>query len=144
MKETSHSYVAETLARQLTEEQPLLLQKIADACQCDSATAKACLVECLRFLWLIHHSGQKLSPSLIVDWAWHEFILFTRQYAAFCRQHFGRFIHHSPGGTEQENRHNYAKTIQLYIINFGQPPAEFWGSYAQNEWNDAQCGACSN
>lgn len=35
-------------------------------------------------------------PSQVVDDAWHEFILFTRQYETFCREAFGRFLHHTP------------------------------------------------
>ncbi len=35
-------------------------------------------------------------PSQVVDVAWHEFILFTREYAIFCRQGLGRFLHHTP------------------------------------------------
>lgn len=35
-------------------------------------------------------------PSQVVDVAWHEFILFTRSYEAFCKKALGRFLHHSP------------------------------------------------
>jgi hypothetical protein len=35
-------------------------------------------------------------PSQVVDVAWHEFILFTRQYQQFCHSAFGRFLHHTP------------------------------------------------
>ena len=35
-------------------------------------------------------------PSQVVDDAWHEFILFTRQYRRFCDRAFGRFLHHTP------------------------------------------------
>jgi len=35
-------------------------------------------------------------PSQVVDDAWHEFILFTRQYDKYCRNAFGRFLHHTP------------------------------------------------
>ncbi|GEM_PF-239711 len=35
-------------------------------------------------------------PSQVVDVAWHEFILFTRDYQSFCRKAFGRFLHHTP------------------------------------------------
>ena len=35
-------------------------------------------------------------PSQAVDLAWHEFILYTRQYRAFCRKGLGRFLHHIP------------------------------------------------
>lgn len=35
-------------------------------------------------------------PSQVVDVAWHEFILFTRLYRAFCKRGIGRFLHHTP------------------------------------------------
>jgi hypothetical protein len=34
--------------------------------------------------------------SLLVDEAWHQFVLFTREYTDFSLRHFGRFIHHEP------------------------------------------------
>src|SRR4051812_27533059 len=37
-----------------------------------------------------------LSPEPDVDKMWHTFILFTREYSAFCHSKFGRFIHHVP------------------------------------------------
>ena len=35
-------------------------------------------------------------PSTVVDDAWHEFILFTRDYIQFCEHAFGTYLHHSP------------------------------------------------
>jgi hypothetical protein len=35
-------------------------------------------------------------PSQVVDAAWHEFILHTRGYAAWCDTAFGRLLHHTP------------------------------------------------
>jgi len=35
-------------------------------------------------------------PSQGVDDLWHEFILYTRNYDAFCRTAFGQFLHHTP------------------------------------------------
>jgi len=35
-------------------------------------------------------------PSQVTDDLWHEFILYTRHYEAFCRQAFGRMLHHTP------------------------------------------------
>ena len=35
-------------------------------------------------------------PSEVVDELWHEFILYTRDYHAFCSKAFGRFLHHTP------------------------------------------------
>lgn len=43
-------------------------------------------------------AGGKLigMPSKAVDAAWHEFILMTREYTAFCDGAFGRYLHHTP------------------------------------------------
>lgn len=47
---------------------------------------------------LCNRAGPRMlaMPSQAVDDAWHEFILSTRQYERFCRQAFGRFLHHTP------------------------------------------------
>jgi hypothetical protein len=37
-----------------------------------------------------------LTPSATVDIGWHTFILYTKEYAEFCRRIAGRFIHHVP------------------------------------------------
>jgi hypothetical protein len=50
--------------------------------------------------WLIccvHRDGEQLGmPSAAVDWAWHEFILNTPEYHAFCRRAYGEYLHHVP------------------------------------------------
>ena len=41
--------------------------------------------------------GRRIAmPSQAVDEAWHEFILSTRAYQAFCQRVLGRFLHHTP------------------------------------------------
>jgi hypothetical protein len=46
-------------------------------------------------------------PSQAADELWHEFILHTREYAAFCRKAFGRMLHHTPATALTGNRkHN--------------------------------------
>lgn len=35
-------------------------------------------------------------PSQVVDDLWHEFILHTRHYEAFCNKAFGGMLHHTP------------------------------------------------
>jgi hypothetical protein len=40
-------------------------------------------------------------PSQVVDVAWHEFILFTRQYGEFCNKALGHFLHHTPAEAMQ-------------------------------------------
>ena len=31
-----------------------------------------------------------------MDEMWHTFVLFTKEYAAYCEEKFGRFVHHVP------------------------------------------------
>ena len=53
----------------------------------------------LRHFFLAHlKSGRQFvaMPSQVADDLWHEFILYTRHYHAFCHQAFGRFMHHTP------------------------------------------------
>ena len=45
-------------------------------------------------------------PSQVADELWHEFILYMKNYDAFCSKAFGRFLHHTPAvvlGAEQQN-----------------------------------------
>ncbi len=44
--------------------------------------------------------GLGLSPSRWVDIGWHAFVLHTRDYADFCAQVAGRFVHHEPTDDE--------------------------------------------
>lgn len=49
------------------------------------------------FLTYLHGGFQFVAmPSQVVDELWHEFILYTRNYQHFCKQAFGRFLHHTP------------------------------------------------
>jgi hypothetical protein len=50
------------------------------------------------YFHLCNIAGKKAvsMPSQVVDVAWHEFILFTRQYETFCSKALGRFLHHTP------------------------------------------------
>lgn len=53
-------------------------------------------------------------PSVAVDTAWHEFILLTQQYADFCQQAFGKFLHHAPTrGDEKAKRDGLARTYGM-------------------------------
>ncbi|MEU7986011.1 hypothetical protein AB0B56_14195 [Streptosporangium canum] len=40
--------------------------------------------------------GAGLGPSDLVDIGWHTFLMYTEDYARFCQDVAGRFIHHAP------------------------------------------------
>jgi hypothetical protein len=50
------------------------------------------------YFHLCNMAGEKFvsMPSQVVDVAWHEFILFTKQYQLFCSKALSRFLHHVP------------------------------------------------
>ena len=41
-------------------------------------------------------STAPIVPTKEIDEAWHAFILHTQEYAAYCLNRFGKFIHHRP------------------------------------------------
>ncbi|MCY3787708.1 MAG: hypothetical protein OXH63_02860 [Gemmatimonadetes bacterium] len=123
------------LALELLQKQPVLWDKISSETHVQDREVPGLLTEVLRFLHLVAIADQVLSPSRPVDLAWHEFILCTRTYSAFCRRYFGRMIHHQPGGMEEENNSQFNQTLALYQRYFGLPPAAYW-------LPGADCGAC--
>lgn len=64
----------------------------------DRETAAALWEEMLLFLDMVALSEEFISPPPQVDVAWHAFILHTRDYEAYCRERYGRVIHHQPTG----------------------------------------------
>lgn len=64
------------------------------------ADAEEVFLETKRWLWLCAtHPSLALplfSEARAIDEMWHTFLLFSRDYAAFCEEHFGAFVHHCP------------------------------------------------
>lgn len=56
--------------------------------------------------------GQSLTPSRLVDYGWHAFILHTVDYALFCERVVGRFVHHVPTGDREESAAEALETRQ--------------------------------
>jgi hypothetical protein len=75
-------------------------------------------------IWQMH--------SLRVDEAWHQFILFTAQYAEFCARYFGRYVHHSPSNAPKVERAedipvaSFAEFRARYEELFGSPLPDVW------------------
>ncbi|MGH3914372.1 MAG: glycine-rich domain-containing protein [Pseudonocardiaceae bacterium] len=65
--------------------------------QIERQLAERIMDQALAFLLACAGSQDKpLSPSKLIDIGWHTFILYTREYAAFCDEIAGYFIHHVP------------------------------------------------
>lgn len=67
--------------------------------------AEEIFVNLLAWLYLGARAAEVRNPAVVVsmypellkiDEMWHSFVLYTRDYAEFCQEHFGSFIHHEP------------------------------------------------
>ena len=67
------------------------------------------------YLACLDAPGEMLGmPSRAVDIAWHEMILMTRAYHAFCDRAFGRYLHHSPVAVMDEPlEYSLARTLAV-------------------------------
>lgn len=94
--------------------------------------AQECIDEYIKFLYLIIHSQQELTPSDEVDQVWHLHLQYSRSYQKMCEE-IGFFIHHEPtkGGRSQKNKFDiqYEKTKKIYEEILGtKPPVHIWDS----------------
>lgn len=85
-----------------------------------------------RFLYLTQISPRQVTPSQIVDAAWHMHLTFTRDYwEVLCPKVIGKPVHHQPCAGEEEMpryRDQFAATKALYEAEFGaEPPVDIWG-----------------
>jgi hypothetical protein len=88
------------------------------------------IAEYRRFLFLAKRAGHAVTPSTIVDEAWHLHLIFTRSYwDRLCGEVLRMRLHHDPGtgGAEDAKfQGQYVKTLDAYRRWFGEPGAEVW------------------
>jgi hypothetical protein len=90
---------------------------------------------------------KQLNPPHMIDAAWHEALLFTREYHALCDRFFGQFIHHTPF-TEYEKMIRRVQhqqrftavddTISLAIAVYGNL-SKWWTSPNMEGVNQGDC-----
>jgi hypothetical protein len=110
------------LNRLLKYKHPDVLKMYKRNCPENALSAEQAFTELLKYLWISkkHQSETQNTdcrvgfgfcrtdgmvvpienffpkPMKEIDDMWHEFILFTQDYADFCNHYFGEFIHHKP------------------------------------------------
>lgn len=123
-------------------ENPILVDKITVNTEISSRhDVPGSVEETIKFLYLCATCETTLTPSILVDQVWHEFILFTRSYQHFCTGKLGRFVHHQPSDNSVENSAQYEMTLRAYRQYFGEPPTRYW---PQNTSDIADCGSCED
>jgi len=150
------NYVVEARRRVEIAEQFNLKQILARYCKEEGLSieiAQDHRREMLRFLALcataIQH-GKFYGMTGAVDELWHTFVIFTREYAAFCDAVAGRFLHHVPeveGKMSPNTFNHYLAFLADYEAVFNEPaPAAYWPRPGGNPEANAcrGCSACSS
>lgn len=108
----------------VTERHEAVIRRIARHRKVSKRGAHRRFVEMLKFLDVCATSEETVSPPPRVDHAWHEFILFTRDYAAYCEERFGFFIHHDPA--ESADVDAYQRAYFDATLRFGELDGRIW------------------
>jgi len=85
-----------------------------------------------KFLFLLKAAGHMVTPSTIVDEAWHLHLIYSYSYwELLCVRIFKEPIHHHPGNGSDEDQEKFAaiyeRTLEDYQRFFGEPPVDIWG-----------------
>lgn len=99
-------------------------------------TVDEAIAEFRKFLCLfaMGYRGMGMT-SREVDEVWHTFILFTKDYAQFCEQTLGVFLHHQPGIPSQPlGKEPRRRFIEAYRAEYGDIP-EIWAKDGEQCFN---------
>jgi len=109
----------------LAYEAPFLIEKlIKDHIVANAGEGEVLFTELKRYLVLTRHDPHIAWQmySRRVDEVWHQFVLFTREYALFCDQHLAGFAHHSPSNAPQvaSHRESEKSTFRSFAARYRQ------------------------
>lgn len=65
----------------------------------------------LQFLFVMHQEMRE------IDNMWHNFILYTKDYAEFCQKYFGMFLHHEPDVADKimQTQEEFSQEMEKYL-----------------------------
>ncbi len=114
----------------LAFEFPDLLDRLKDKLGLSKEEGVLLFQDTKRFLYLCGTIPGRWGPPEKIDACWHEFILFTEEYAMFCQKYFRRFIHHHPRHVSDPppNGSKIRRTIATINELFGPDISPNWSS----------------
>lgn len=112
------------------------LQKDHGYSEAEAADVLSATIDFLKLIAL--NPGRCFAPSEKVDDGWHTFLLYTREYRAFCHTIAGRFIEHAPADNPEETR-GMPNTVDT--VEFMQ---EHGIEFNESLWFVDARGNCSN
>lgn len=126
-------------------EAPFLEEKLlADSVFPSSQAYQDAFNEFKKYVALSRFFGNDLAmASTHIDNIWHQFILFTKEYHAFCELFLGKYLHHSPATSGSPiSRQMKENLVKRYTCLFGEMP-EIWNR-AQADCMASCGGTCCN
>lgn len=137
------------LAQLLNYQNKNVLERYAMDYPNNRFTAKEAFEELMKFIWLsLKHKSEKLcapqnaqldfvcgmhSEMGDIDDMWHTFLLFTKEYALFCKEYLGVFFHHSPTSneekmamTQQDFARDCSKFLSFVYDHLGEETVRKW------------------
>jgi hypothetical protein len=126
--------------RALDHQCPFLIEKLLKECIVTSEDeAEALFTEVKKYMIMVQIEPQRSWQmySLRVDEAWHQFVLFTREYVDFCREYFDVYVHHVPSNApahesdeaadlEERPIPTFDEFCTRYEEIFGHPISDVW------------------
>ncbi len=89
-----------------------------------------------KFLALSTVTHTQISPTGVIDKGWHEFLMFTKDYAEFCYTYLGKFVHHVP--------FDFKEKSDLLKVEQGLTLAkQHFGELSSNWTLNVESGDCS-
>ncbi|MGW6786303.1 MULTISPECIES: glycine-rich domain-containing protein [unclassified Streptomyces] len=120
---------------------PGLFERLAAFCAdeygLERVVADRVMDQAIAFVYVL--GSQKafdLAPSERVDPGWHSFMLHTQEYAAWCQEQFGFFVHHSPNSVVLTRGLMVSVADRVRAAGF-EVDARLWGTAA--ECNQPAC-----
>lgn len=93
----------EQLQRILAYTNENVISRFTDQFAVNETEAEDIFTETKKFLFLLQQPGIFIPDELLMlDEMWHNFILFTKDYDAFCQHFFGKYLHHLPASRQEK------------------------------------------
>ena len=127
----------------LDYEHPALTQRLQRKLKISEAESLQLFHDTKLFLFICGvNTDRGYVPPKAIDNGWHEFLLYTEDYANFCDRYFGRFLHHRPYQPEApiNIRDGALKTLTKAREVAGDELSDNWLANELLEF--ASCGSC--
>lgn len=120
--------------RMIGYDNQLFLNKLRGDLELSEDGARLLFQDVKRFLALCSSAPFSLAPPRRIDEAWHQFILLTKDYAAFCAEYCGDFVHHQPADPFAEGKDYGSERGRTRIL-----AQQVYGVLSQN-WDETVTG----